>query len=596
MKQMLVQYKYYETMADQMSAVVKEYESGLYKHLLFHIYSGILEEKLLSDITGAIAELFPEADIAGTVSAGEIAYARLMEKGVLISAMLFEKTEIRKFVFSDIKGNEVSVGEKIRTGTEGVDHIKAVELLLPGTEFNTRIILEEMSKMNPGIQVFGGYAGGHSMKSGEHFIFDENGLTDNKIFAITYAGEDFHIDVDKSVGWRTLGHHFVVTKADENRLIEIDNAPAVEVYEKYLSINKTETFAEETFEFPLIVKVENDELLRHTLKVEDDGTLDLAGYVTEGMYIYLSYGDPTFIVQKVNKRLDAVRKFKPEAILLYSCSVRKEFWEAYVNMEMIPFGKMAATSGFHTWGEVKRNPETNAILEYNITLLSIAMREGDAPEGELQEVAIDDSVLEGQASLIKRLTQLVSATTSELQVAYRNLAEMNERLTILSNYDALTGLNNRRHFEELTGKIIEKAIAEKSPTSFIMTDIDYFKSINDTFGHLTGDEVLKEFAEALKSSIESIPGAEVGRWGGEEFLAVLPGLNEKEALEYAEKLREEMAGKTIPSIRKSVTISIGIITTDGEEDRTDLFNKVDHCLYEAKNNGRNCCVQYKTQK
>ena len=593
MKQMLVQYKYYETIKDQLSPILKEWESGNYKSLLFHIYSGILEEKLLNDIAKEIAGIFPDAALAGTISAGEIGYARLMERGVLISAMLFESTQIQKLVYDNVKGNESDIGPKIRGDIEKTDEAKAVELLLPGTEFNTRIILEEMSKMDSSIRVFGGYAGGHSMSVGEHYVFDKDGLTDNKIFAICYAGKDFHIDVDKSVGWRTLGHPFTVTKADENRLIEIDHMPAVEVYEKYLRIQRNKNFAEDTFEFPLIAKVEDDELLRHTIAVEEDGTLDLAGYVTEGMKIYLCYGDPSLIVQKVNERINAVRKFKPQAILLYSCSVRKSFWEKYVDMEMTPFGKMAVTAGFHTWGEVKRNPDTDAVLEYNITLLSIAMREGEPPKEDLPKLTVDDSVLEGQASLIKRLTQLVAATTTELQVAYRDLASLNDKLVVLSNYDALTGLNNRRHFEEILRDIMKKARAEEKPVSMIMTDIDYFKNVNDTFGHLVGDEVLKEFAKLLQEFIDEIPGAIVGRWGGEEFFAALPGVDEKGILEYGEKLRKTAEQYKYNATNGKLTISVGVITTDGNAKYEDIINKVDNCLYDAKVEGRNRVVQYK---
>ncbi|MBR4537852.1 MAG: diguanylate cyclase [Clostridia bacterium] len=77
------------------------------------------------------------------------------------------------------------------------------------------------------------------------------------------------------------------------------------------------------------------------------------GFVKEGMNIHLTYGDPTNIIGIVNERLEAMRKFKPQVILLYSCVVRKTFWEDFVDMEMKPFAKLCSTCGFHTWGGEK---------------------------------------------------------------------------------------------------------------------------------------------------------------------------------------------------------------------------------------------------
>ena len=592
MKQILVQYKYYESIEKQLDEIKREYEKDSYKSILFHVYSGILDDKLIGDITSGIKTVFPDAPIVGTISAGEIMNAKLMERGILISAMLFKSTEIRKIKFHGVKDYEVEVGGSIRKEVDSIPDLKAVELLLAGTEFKTRPVLEEISHINPDIKVFGGYAGGHDMATGEHFVFDEDGLDNDELFVICYIGKDFHIDIDKSVGWRTLGRHFTVTRADENRLIEIDGAPAVEVYEKYLSIKNDEKFAEETFEFPLIVKVERDELLRHTISVEENGTLDLAGYVTEGMKIYLCYGDPSYIVTKVNERLEAVRKFKPEAILLYSCSVRKSFWEKYVDMEMLPFEEMAVTAGFHTWGEVKRNPETNSVLEYNITLLSIAMREGEADEAELPPIRIDDSVLQGQASLVKRLTQLVSATTTELQDAYKNLTELNKELVRISNHDSLTGICNRRRFEELTEQVIRETAAKHGQMSMIMMDLDYFKSVNDTYGHLVGDDVLKEFAGILENSVDDYDGAIVGRWGGEEFIVTIPDFDKNQAVEYAEKLRKDVEKHRFKGVDYTITLSLGLLISDGSDDMLSMIKHVDDSLYAAKDNGRNRFILY----
>lgn len=261
--------------------------------------------------------------------------------------------------------------------------------------------------------------------------------------------------MDKTVGWEALGFPFKVTKAAGNHLIELNGRPAAEVYEKFLQIDrKVHNNAEESFEFPLLGRQNGDDRLRSTVHIEEDGSVFLHGFVTNGMDIYLSYGNPSNIVEKANERLEALRRFKPQAILLYSCVVRKTFWEDFVDMEMIPFQKIAPSAGFHTWGEIMRVPETGELAEHNITLLSIAMREGEAPAQDLPVIRVDDSVLKGQASLLKRLTKLVYATMEELQKAHNRPEELNSRLTVMVETDYLTGLYNRGKIEERIRKAL----------------------------------------------------------------------------------------------------------------------------------------------
>ena len=590
MKQMSARFVSELDFTEKLEAISTEYSKGGYKNILFHIYSGVLDEELLQHIAERICKRFETDNVVGTISAGEIKNGRLMDRGVLISAMMFESAEVEVHRFPNAVGEERSIGKEICTFANNLMDAKGLELMLPGTNLHTRALLEEVSRCRRGIQVFGGYAGGHSMESSEHFVFDRYGLYSDMIFAITYAGADFHISVDKSVGWQTLGVPFKVTKADENRLYEVDGRPAVEIYEKYMQIEADENFAEETFEFPLMAEQDGEELLRHTISVGEDGSLLLAGYVTEGMNIYLCYGAPADIVKKVDARLIDICEFRPQAILLYSCSVRKSFWEDFVNVEMMPFQQIAETAGFHTWGEVSREKQKGNVLEYNITLLSIAMREGDPDEEKIKRVHVDDSVLKGQASLIKRLTKLVYATTTELHRAYTDLSTMNDKLKEMAEHDGLTGLLNRRTIEQKIKERFEELRAGSGQAGLIMTDLDFFKKVNDTKGHSEGDKVLVKAAELMKEAIEGIEGAYVGRWGGEEFMILVPGLDGEGAYEFAEKLRKRFE-ETAFDDGIEITASFGSISFGGMRELMNVFIEVDNALYEAKHQGRNKTVK-----
>jgi two-component system cell cycle response regulator len=159
--------------------------------------------------------------------------------------------------------------------------------------------------------------------------------------------------------------------------------------------------------------------------------------------------------------------------------------------------------------------------------------------------------------------------------------------------DPLTGLFNRRYMETHVGTLVERSAARGKALSLLILDIDYFKSINDSFGHDAGDDVLREFAERLKASIRGIDLA--CRYGGEEFVVVMPDTDLGVATIVAERIRRRIAGEPFPIERGArsveVTISVGIAARTGPQDNaSQMLKRADEALYRAKKDGRNRVV------
>jgi two-component system cell cycle response regulator len=159
--------------------------------------------------------------------------------------------------------------------------------------------------------------------------------------------------------------------------------------------------------------------------------------------------------------------------------------------------------------------------------------------------------------------------------------------------DALTGLHNRRYMESHLKKLVEQASARGKQLSVLVLDIDYFKSINDTYGHDCGDDVLREFAIRVRKSIRGIDLA--CRIGGEEFVVVMPETDMAVAATVAERLRRKIAAEPFPLDQGrrtiDVTISIGIAALEASHDTAaQLLKRADQALYRAKRNGRNRVV------
>lgn len=188
-----------------------------------------------------------------------------------------------------------------------------------------------------------------------------------------------------------------------------------------------------------------------------------------------------------------------------------------------------------------------------------------------------------------RATQLEKIHT---EIARTQLAEINLKLNEnlrelehLAATDRLTGLWNRRHFEITAAAEMERARRYKHPTSILIFDIDHFKSINDTCGHQTGDDVLKQLAQVVRHAMRE--SDLVARWGGEEFTVLMPNADLAAATEVAEKLRHAVEHYTFPRKLK-VTISIGVAEwASGIESLDTWIARADDALYQAKHLGRN---------
>jgi two-component system cell cycle response regulator len=175
------------------------------------------------------------------------------------------------------------------------------------------------------------------------------------------------------------------------------------------------------------------------------------------------------------------------------------------------------------------------------------------------------------------------------------LEEKNRELEKLSISDGLTGLFNHRHMHELLQEEFERSRRTEEPVSVVMFDLDRFKSVNDTFGHQAGDRVLVELADILRETAREID--RLGRYGGEEFMVILPDSDPEAGLSFADRVRETVENQTF-DIRSDdplrMTISAGVATFphDDADGPRRLVHYADQALYSAKNSGRNRVVRF----
>ncbi len=190
---------------------------------------------------------------------------------------------------------------------------------------------------------------------------------------------------------------------------------------------------------------------------------------------------------------------------------------------------------------------------------------------------------------LKALADELTSKYRELDRVHRALEKKNLELEHLSRTDPLTGLFNRRYFEERFAAEFVRSERYRVPLTCVMLDIDYFKKLNDTHGHQAGDAALREVSAAIRQTLREVDL--IARYGGEEIVAILPETAPLQGRQVAERLREEIAALKIARGEKilGVTVSIGVATypVPGIENHEGLLRTADDALYKAKAAGRN---------
>lgn len=249
--------------------------------------------------------------------------------------------------------------------------------------------------------------------------------------------------------------------------------------------------------------------------------------------------------------------------------------------------------GSHVMGEIEQvmamiGAAAGNASSYTESLVEVAQKLGLAADAPAVR-AVVETLVQATQEMEKNnqaLEARLNASKQEITQLQQNLETVrNESLT-----DPLTSLANRKFFDTTLATAIEEAKKRNEPLSLMMTDVDHFKKFNDSYGHLTGDQVLRLVAMSVKQNVKGQDTA--ARYGGEEFVVVLPNTVLRSAITVADHIRRAVMTKEL--MKRStgehlgrVTISIGVATLQNGDTVQTLIERADSCLYAAKRNGRN---------
>nr|WP_256489637.1 7TM diverse intracellular signaling domain-containing protein [Pleionea sp. CnH1-48] len=317
-----------------------------------------------------------------------------------------------------------------------------------------------------------------------------------------------------------------------------------------------------------------------------------------------------FLPYSVSIRMSLVVGFVVPLVLVVGGVVRSlqgNIAARYFTVAWLVFAIGTVTLVFVKLGYLESNfvtensSQIGSLIEVILLALALAQRFADerAKRYEAQQQALTNEIkareakekaLTIQQQTNEKLEVRVKERTVELEDTMKQLSEANTMLRNLSVKDGLTGINNRRAFDERFELEWKRAVRSRTDLSVVLIDIDWFKKLNDTHGHLTGDEALKEVADMINSATRR-PGDFAARFGGEEFVVLLPDTREHGAVHLADHLRKRIGDLVIRhnDLRLQVTVSCGCSSVRPRvgESASSLLECADKALYEAKEKGRN---------
>lgn len=549
---------------------------------LLIVHEPVCEESFLQQEMAKIAKILPEAKAIGMTSFSTLGKIISFQQETRITLLLFKNSSVNLFEVDCSQKTPSEVSEDVAGQMEPLQNLKGIFCLTSNVQLCPNPLLETLVRHFPGVSVFGSLAGTQNIDGDESRIFSANGIYRRGVIFVAFCGADLHIKTASSIGWKPLGKKHLITHSDRSGFVHsIDGKPPEKFYERYLSIKFDSHFGLNIGAFPLIAKSGNMNLSHLPICYTEDGALAFSTELREGSSFHVAYAKPEYLLEESLNVANSVLQFQPEALLLYACIHRQMFLgAAKARSEIDAFSRilpnMCTSFGF---GEILQTRNGGGII--NASILAIAFREGKSdPEKVLTPIRYKTSASSKQnVSLSERLVSFLEATTEDLNGTIHQLTEMAE-------HDQLTQLFNRRKITEVLAYEIGKR-RKDGDFSALMFDIDFFKRVNDTYGHNVGDQVLSQLSELVSYAIR---GCDViGRWGGEEFICILPNTKLEGAKILASRLQKTVESADFSPVPR-VTISIGVTEANANDTFEDFLARLDSALYEAKDSGRNCIV------
>lgn len=440
---------------DTLVDALKSSDLASYPSILIQIFSGNLDRSLLQNIASTLHSEVPSAVIIGATTAGEIENATMHEESIIISVTAFDHTALKSIHINDIDSNSLGryIAQNIIT-----EETKSIIMFADGIKCNGDEILSGFNDVAKNDIIIAGGMAGDNYRFQQTYLIHGADVFDAGVVAVALNGPELSVFHNYNLSWRPIGREMLITKAQGNRIYEIDHKPILEIYRTYLGKEVVIGMPDSAIEFPLLFIQGGVTIARSMIAVMEDGSILYAGEIPLNEKVRFGIGNSSLFNEGIDKSYGLSAQNPIEALFIYSCAGRKAFLGKALENEFEPLANIAPLSGFFTYGEFYHSHEGNKLL--NITTTMLGLSESSAPNPLIKPHSIGKKDRKDLA--FSALTNLIDVSTRELEQEFKKHLQTN---TFLNQY-----IN-----------AIEKAfIFSKSDPRGIITEV------NDNFCSISG--------------------------------------------------------------------------------------------------------------
>ena len=462
------------------------------------VFSGCIEKDEVIQIRQIIKNKNQDIQFIGTTTAGEIQNGEIAHGSITVSIIEFEKTSFENKHFHN--ENNYELGVDIASSLFK-DDTKVMILFIEGLLHNGNDVVDGIASVDNTIPIAGGMAGDNGAFA-KTYIFDNKGVYENGAVAVSFNSEFLNVLTNYQLNWQPIGKFMTVTKAEKNRLYEIDGISASDIYRKYLGDRIGDELPHSAIEFPLL-KIEDNglEICRTFVhQFEEDGSLLTIGNLEVGDKVRLAFGNVDLILNGVNEDIQNYHSFQPEAIFTYSCTARVTFLQSDVVRELQPLNAIAPIAGFFTYGEIYHQNNKNTLLNISLTILGLSE---DTREKKIvlkqEESTKEQNFITGKHFMVlDALSHLSNSVIDELEESIKEVDAQKILLETLfiSAPDAITLLHNGKWVDCNPATV--KLFGAKSKDDFLTKSPSELSPEFQSDGQLSMDKVHDAVSKAFK--------------------------------------------------------------------------------------------------
>jgi len=407
-------YNLYYTDKHSISSFINANSISDSSSLLIQVFTSQNNVTYISKILDDLLCYFPLSKIIGTTTDGEIKDGYVSENKTVISFTKFASTSINIMAIEHIDRG-FQTGKRVAKALLKKDTKAMISF---ATCYNTsgEEYLDGISSVNDTIIVAGGIAS-HNQQTTDTFVFTKEKIISSGIVAISLESDTLHVHNNYSYNWSKIGLELVINKVVDNRVYEIDNKTAYDVYVHYLGHEIAENLPRSGTEFPLIISRDGFSISRAVTEVHSDGSLSFAGDFHIGDIVQFGYGDIKQIHKKSIDISKQVLKKPAEVIFIYSCMARRHYLNEDIENETIPLSQIASTSGFFTHGEFYTE-KRREFLNQTMTLLALSEVKSTK---NVKNIAKRSKNFSNQALSINALAKLINVVSEEVDIQKKEL-------------------------------------------------------------------------------------------------------------------------------------------------------------------------------